>query len=449
MRRALLEGIRPRLLLWFGIAIGFIAGYHALLLGMMVVRFGHWPNFAKFYDVVDAFRLIIAGTPSWSDALPILLAEPLLDVGYLSPQWRIAEWSLMILPQQLAQVMLLGFLLATFAVLLVAARRRRCPSAPRSWKLAAALGAGLSGMASATLFWVICCATPTWVVALAMLGFSVTLASALEPAGHLLTASGFGLLVGAIVAQLRHMAMASAVPNAAGKTGGDASGAAIRGRPRMNVRLFAVALFALVPLLGGCMQDSSVTPPEPRATDGVRDVAPFSLIDHRGRQFERAQLLGHWTFVTFGFTSCPDVCPTMLVNLAEMKHTLDGDWKGPEPQFVFVSVDPKRDTVELLAKYVPAFDPHFLGVTGTQDAVDRMHGDFGGVHRIGKPDPRRGGYYTVDHTLLLYVVDPEGRLHAQITPPFDPAGVARRIARIAQARAEDKPVTPIPASGKS
>lgn len=213
MRRALLEGISTRLLLWLGLAIGFIAGYHAVLLGMMVARFGHWPNFVKTYDVFEAWRLIIAGTPSWSDALPILLAEPLLEAGYLSPQWRIAEWSLMILPQQFLQVTLLGFLLATFGVLLVAADRGRCSAAPRGWWLAAALGSGLTGMASATLFWVVCCATPTWVVALAMLGFSVTLASALEPAGHVLTASGFGLLGGAIVAQLRHMAIASAAPN--------------------------------------------------------------------------------------------------------------------------------------------------------------------------------------------------------------------------------------------
>lgn len=208
MWRALFEGIHARLWLWIGLAAGFIAGYHALLLGMMVARFGHWPNFVKSYDVYEASRFIIAGTPSWRDALSILLAEPLLDVGYLSPQWRIAEWSLMILPQQFAQVMLLGFLVATFAVLLFAPRPAQCPAAPRGWWIAATVGVGLSGMASATLFWVVCCATPTWVVALAMLGMSVSLASALEPAGLVLTASGFGLLGGAIAARLRQLEVA-------------------------------------------------------------------------------------------------------------------------------------------------------------------------------------------------------------------------------------------------
>ena len=217
----------------------------------------------------------------------------------------------------------------------------------------------------------------------------------------------------------------------------------------MNPRLPAAVIFALALLLGGCERGSSGGTSATQASDGGRSVAPFKLVDHRGQPFDRARLLGRWTFVTFGFTSCPDICPTMLVNLAEMKRALDADWKAPPPQFVFVSVDPQRDNVELLAKYVPAFDPQFLGVTGTQDAVDRMHHDFGGSHRLGKPDAGRGGYYTVDHTVLLYIVDPNGRLHGQIEPPFDPAALARRMARIAQANAEGQTPTPAPAAGKS
>jgi hypothetical protein len=204
--RALYNGVRTRLMLWFGLAIGFIAGYHALLLGLMIARFGHWPNFAKSYDVAETYRLIIAGTPSWSDALAIMLDQPWFDIGYLSPQWHIAEWSLMILPPQFALVTLLGLLVATFVVLRVAARHAPCaPAAQRSppSKLLAAialLGVGLTGTTSATLFWVVCCATPTWAVALAMLGMSSSLAFLIEPAGSALAASGLSLLSGAIVA---------------------------------------------------------------------------------------------------------------------------------------------------------------------------------------------------------------------------------------------------------
>ncbi|MGH8719021.1 MAG: hypothetical protein ACREV0_08800, partial [Burkholderiales bacterium] len=188
MRRALFDEVRTRLMLWVGLALGFIAGYHVVLLGLMVARFGHWPNFAKSYNVIEACRLIVAGTPSWGDAFSIMLDEPWFDIGYLSPQWRIAEWSLMILPPQFALITLLGFLVATFVVLLIAARRAPCPTTSHGLSTAAVLGAGLTGMTSATLFWVVCCATPTWVVALAMLGVSTSLALAVEPVGHLLTA---------------------------------------------------------------------------------------------------------------------------------------------------------------------------------------------------------------------------------------------------------------------
>ena len=214
MRRALFDAVRARLLLWAGLALGFIAGYHLLLLGLMVVRFGHWPNFIKSYNVVAAYRQIIAGTPSWSDAFAIMLDEPWFDIGYLSPQWHIAEWSLMILPPQFALMTLLGLLVATFVVLLVAARRAPCTVAPHVWSLAAALGAGLTGMTSATLFWVVCCATPTWVVGLAMLGMSTSLAFVIEPAGFWLAASGLALLTWAIATQLRRLVVASVPPRA-------------------------------------------------------------------------------------------------------------------------------------------------------------------------------------------------------------------------------------------
>lgn len=214
--RAVYGGIRARLMLWFGFAVGFIAGYHALWVGLMVVRFGHWPNFAKSYDVAEAYRLIVAGTPSWSDAVAIMLDEPWFDIGYLSPQWHIVEWSMMILPPQFTTVTLLSLLLATFIVLSVAVQRAPCAGAarrsPTSRLLAATalFGAALTGTTSATLFWVVCCATPTWVVALAMLGVSASLAFLIEPAGFVLAASGLALLGGAIVVQAWRLAIAVA-----------------------------------------------------------------------------------------------------------------------------------------------------------------------------------------------------------------------------------------------
>jgi hypothetical protein len=211
VRAALFDAIRAHPLRWMVYALGFVAAYHALLLAAMVARFGHAPNFIKFYDVVDAYRLTFAGTPSLRDALGIAIGEPWLDVGFMSPQWNMAEWSLMILPPQFALISVTGCLLATFGVL-HAARDARCSRAAAGSTLSAAIGTGLAGTANATLFWVVCCATPTWITGLAMLGVSVSVAFMLEPIGPLLTAGGVALLVWAIVVQLRSLAPRPAAP---------------------------------------------------------------------------------------------------------------------------------------------------------------------------------------------------------------------------------------------
>ncbi len=213
MRAALLDAVRAHPVLWAAYALGFVAAYHGLLVAAVVVRFGHAPNFIKVYDIVDAYRLTFAGTPSLRDAFGIAIGEPLLDVGFLSPQWNMAEWSLMILPPQFALICVTGCLLATFGVL-HAGRNARCSRAWTGSTLTAAIGAGLAGMANATLFWVVCCATPTWIVGLAMLGASVSVAFMLEPIGPWLTAGGVALLVWAIFVQLRSLAPLPAAPRA-------------------------------------------------------------------------------------------------------------------------------------------------------------------------------------------------------------------------------------------
>jgi len=194
--------------------------------------------------------------------------------------------------------------------------------------------------------------------------------------------------------------------------------------------------------------------PQMKPFDGERDIAPFSLTDHHGQVFDRSRLLGRWTLVTFGFTSCPDACPTMLTNLKELRDALAPDWQGSAPQFVFVTVDPARDTQAVLAQYVPTFHGEFIGVTGAQAAVDAVHADFGGAHRIGprkhvQADGKTHEHYNVDHSVLLYVINPHGRLHLQIAPPFDPAGVARQIARFARDFAADRPAVAAAAGGRN
>ena len=194
--------------------------------------------------------------------------------------------------------------------------------------------------------------------------------------------------------------------------------------------------------------------PQMKPFEGARDIAPFSLTDHHGRAFDRERLMGRWTLMTFGFTSCPDACPTMLTNFAELRQSLVANWTGSEPQFVFVTVDPARDTQAVLAQYVPAFDAAFIGATGTQAAIDRMHADLGGAHRLPArkhvhADGKSHTHYNVDHSVLLYVIDPDGRLHAQIAPPFDPVGVAGQIGRFARDFAGRRPAATTALAGKA
>lgn len=146
----------------------------------------------------------------------------------------------------------------------------------------------------------------------------------------------------------------------------------------------------------------------------TRPLPPFSLKGPSG-EFTNDNLKGKWTFVFFGYTHCPDVCPTALSLLRDVRGKVAAAG-GTLPEVVFVSVDAARDTPELLGRYVPAFDPSFKGVTGSDEALAplvKMLGVF--YERHEKEDPRN---YLVDHSAAMYLIDPQGRLKALFMPPI-------------------------------
>jgi len=149
----------------------------------------------------------------------------------------------------------------------------------------------------------------------------------------------------------------------------------------------------------------------------LRQALPdFSLIDQQGRTFGSANLRGHWSFLFFGYTNCPDLCPTTLTTLAAMQKGLRAAKAPVLPQVIFVSVDAKRDTPAQLAKYVPYFDPEFIGLTAAdQPSIDAVAKKLG-ISVIIRPAP--DGNYTVDHSGAILVVDPGGRLTAVLSGPF-------------------------------
>lgn len=205
--------------LWLAISIGFFALYYAGLLLATMLRFGEIPNYVVLHDIVHAYRLIIDSTPSLTDMIPILIDEPWFETGYKNPHYYgIATWSYMLIPPKMLVVFLTGGLVATMTILAVTERRIACPALPARAYATAGIGTALVGLTSATLTWVVCCAAPSWVVGLAMLGMSSSLALLLEPFGMVLMPLGLLLVIGTVVKQLRNIA-ANADPKLATTNG--------------------------------------------------------------------------------------------------------------------------------------------------------------------------------------------------------------------------------------
>ncbi len=164
----------------------------------------------------------------------------------------------------------------------------------------------------------------------------------------------------------------------------------------------AAALLALA--LAACGPDK----PRFNSTDitGADYGAALQLADHTGKVRTLADFRGSAVVVFFGFTQCPDVCPTTLAEMKAVKTRLGED--GKRLQVLFVTVDPERDTQELLAGYVTAFDPSFVGLRGDLEATARVAKDFKVFYQ--KVPGKTPDSYAVDHTAGSYVFDPQGRL---------------------------------------
>jgi protein SCO1/2 len=167
--------------------------------------------------------------------------------------------------------------------------------------------------------------------------------------------------------------------------------------------------------------------------EASRELPDFNLIDQQGKGFGAADLRGRWSLLFFGYTNCPDFCPTTLATLAAMRKRLRADHAAAIPQVIFVSVDAKRDTPAQLAKYVPYFDPEFIGLTAAnQPSIEAVAKKLG-VAVIIRPNSE--GNYTVDHSSEILVLNPDGRLAAILTGPFSVAALEADFLRMVAARA--------------
>ena len=151
-----------------------------------------------------------------------------------------------------------------------------------------------------------------------------------------------------------------------------------------------------------------------RTFDQPRMIDSFSAHDHNGQPFTEQSFLGKWSIVFFGFTTCPDVCPTAMSNINQVVQKLDADLLK-DTQVVMISVDPERDTIERLSKYVPAFNKDFVGVNGSLEETRKLTKSMG-VSFFKVPGHTDPDNYLVEHTARWFIIDPLGRRFALLSP---------------------------------
>ncbi len=164
--------------------------------------------------------------------------------------------------------------------------------------------------------------------------------------------------------------------------------------------------------------------PPPKVTGQAAVGGPFSLTDQNGRTVTQAALKGKPTLIFFGFTHCPDVCPTALFEMSEIFNALGPD--AGKAQAFFVSVDPERDTPDVLKSYVSSFSPQIVGLSGTPEATEQIKREF---RVYSRKVPLKDGDYTMDHTAVVYLMDKDGNFVAPFNSKRPPAEAAAELKR--------------------
>jgi len=199
-----------------------------------------------------------------------------------------------------------------------------------------------------------------------------------------------------------------------------------------KLHIAIVALVAVVFAFGAWLNLRHDDPPENAAVGGMVvnvDIGgPFELTDHTGAQFTRDDLAGDYALIYFGYTFCPDVCPTELGLMAEAIDLLEGDGERVRP--VMITIDPERDTPDVLSEYVPLFHERLVGLTGTEQEVRDVATKYRVFYRRFE-DPNYT-YYLMDHTSFVYLLSPTGEIASMFryqTPPEEMAATIRQHMR--------------------
>ena len=205
------------------------------------------------------------------------------------------------------------------------------------------------------------------------------------------------------------------------------------GRASANWLILIAAVAAAAGLWAGGHWSGVRTAALPEMASVVRYPVPralpeFQLVRSDGQPLTRADWNGRWNIAFFGYTHCPDVCPTTLATFKQVWKLLDADARE-HLRFDFISVDPARDTPELLARYVAFFNPEFIAATGSDAELTRLTRALGLVYARSEP---KNGTYEVDHSASVVVIDPHGNQVGVLRPPFEAAKIASDLTTLAR-----------------
>ncbi|TWC69870.1 SCO family protein [Herbaspirillum sp. SJZ099] len=187
--------------------------------------------------------------------------------------------------------------------------------------------------------------------------------------------------------------------------------------------LSTLLLAACATLLVACGQSKPELKFNNTDVTGLDYAKDFALTDHTGKPRTLADFKGKAVVMFFGYTQCPDVCPTTMVEMANVMKELGPD--ADRVQVLFVTVDPERDTQEILSQYVPAFDKRFLGLRGDLAQTEKVAKEFKVFYQ--KVPGKQPGSYTMDHTAGSYVFDPQGRIRLFVKHGQDPQMLAHDL----------------------
>jgi protein SCO1/2 len=199
--------------------------------------------------------------------------------------------------------------------------------------------------------------------------------------------------------------------------------------------LLGIALLTGAAVAWLMFHDRAPTPPEQAGLlsatliPAPQPLAPFSLVDHGGARFTADTLRDSWSLLSFGYTHCPDICPTTLALLARITDRLQQQAAGISLRVVFVSIDPARDTPQRLADYVPYFHPDFIGVTGDEAELQKLTRQFGVLYeRVD--DQGSALAYLMDHSGSIILTNPAGRFRGVFSAPHDAEAMAADMLKI-------------------